>query len=132
MSDIIFVVPSVLNRGGGETRIPMSVSSLQEAFVQAVGRMGDDFGRRVLESDGKPRALINVYVNGKNAKFSGGMSLPLSDGDEVYILPAVAGGQQEFAGRELDSYTSQIMLAGAKTSGAVSRHCDLAGEDKPS
>ena len=32
--------------------------------------MGDDFKRRVLNDDGTPRSLINIYINGKNAKFS--------------------------------------------------------------
>ena len=51
--------------------------------------MGDDFKRRVLESDGTPRSLINIYINGKNAKFSGGMETSLKEGDEMstfYLL----------------------------------------------
>lgn len=54
--------------------------------------MGDEFQRLVLNSDGTPRPLINIYINGKNMRFSGGMQTALKDGDEVYILPAVAGG----------------------------------------
>lgn len=91
---ITFVIPSVLNPGGGgEQRIGMGVTSLADAFARAVEAKGPDFARRVMEPDGRtPRQLINVYVNGKNAKFSGGMDAKLADGDEVYILPAVAGG----------------------------------------
>lgn len=93
MPSVVFVVPSVLSGGGGERRLDMDgVSSLQDAFARAVKVMGEDFGRRVMEVDGTPRSLINVYVNGKNAKFSGGMAMSIKDGDEVYILPAVAGG----------------------------------------
>lgn len=91
---ITFVIPSVLNPGGGgEQRIDMNVASLADAFAKAVEARGPDFARRVMEPDDKtPRQLINVYINGKNAKFSGGMDAKLGDGDEVYILPAVAGG----------------------------------------
>lgn len=92
MASIAFVVPSVLNKGGGERRLDLDASSLSDAFTKCTDIMGDDFARRVLEPDGNPRSLINVYINGKNAKFSGGMEAPLKDGDEVYILPAVAGG----------------------------------------
>ncbi len=97
MSDIVsitFVIPSVLNPGGGgEEKIPINVSSLSDAFAKVVDLRGPDFARRVMEPDGKtPRQLINVYVNGKNAKFAGGMDMALQEGDEVYILPAVAGG----------------------------------------
>ncbi len=92
MTDITFVIPSVLNRGGGEKKMQISADSLADAFAKTVKVMGDDFERRVLEADGTPRSLINVYVNGKNAKFSEGMKTALKDGDEIYILPAVAGG----------------------------------------
>lgn len=93
MADIAFVIPSVLNGGGGEKRIKVSAGTLSEAFELASSEMGDGFRRRVLEADGSPRSLINVYINGKNARFSNGMGTVLSDGDEVYILPAVAGGE---------------------------------------
>lgn len=92
MTRIVFVVPSVLNRGSGEKRLEMDAGSLADAFDAAVRQMGEDFGHRILEPDGSPRSLINVYINGKNARFSGGMDATLTDGDEVYILPAVAGG----------------------------------------
>ncbi|MGI0082674.1 MAG: ThiF family adenylyltransferase, partial [Nitrosopumilaceae archaeon] len=65
--------------------------------------------RRVLNTDGTPRSLINIYINGKNMKFSGGMQTTLKDGDEVYILPAVAGGS-ELSSIDLDRYSRQVML----------------------
>jgi len=71
--------------------------------------MGDDFKRRILENDGTPRSLINIYINGKNAKFSSGMDTELKDGDDIYILPAVAGGS-ELSSKDLDRYSRQIML----------------------
>ena len=71
--------------------------------------MGDEFKRRVLNDDGTPRSLINIYINGKNAKFVGGLDALLKDGDEVYILPAVAGGS-ELSSKDLDRYSRQIML----------------------
>ncbi len=110
MANITFTIPSVLNQGGGEKKTEISVSSLSEAFAKISEIMGDDFKRRVLESDGSPRSLINIYINGKNAKFAGGMDASLKDGDDVYILPAVAGGSDELSSKELDRYSRQIML----------------------
>ena len=54
--------------------------------------------------------MINIYINGKNAKFASGMDTPLNDGDEVYILPAVAGGSEDLSSKELDRYSRQVML----------------------
>ncbi|HEY4680440.1 MAG TPA: ThiF family adenylyltransferase [Nitrosarchaeum sp.] len=109
MANITFTIPSVLNQGGGEKKTEISADSLTSAFLKISEIMGDDFKRRVLEGDGTPRSLINIYINGKNAKFSDGMNTTLNDGDEVYILPAVAGGS-ELSAKELDRFSRQVML----------------------
>jgi adenylyltransferase/sulfurtransferase len=110
MANIIFTIPSVLNSGGGEKKIDVSADSLQDAFAKISEMLDDDFKRRVLEGDGTPRSLINIYINGKNAKFSSGLETVLQDGDEVYILPAVAGGSEELSTKELDRFSRQVML----------------------
>ena len=110
MANIVFIIPSVLNSGGGEKKIEISADSLQDAFAKISEILGDDFKRRVLEGDGTPRSLINIYINGKNAKFSSGLETVLQDGDEVYILPAVAGGSEELSTKELDRFSRQVML----------------------
>ena len=110
MTKIVFTIPSVLNQGGGEKKIDLEAESLSDAFVKVSELMGDDFKRRVLEGDGTPRSLINIYINGKNAKFSGGMNTVLKDNDEIYILPAVAGGSEELSSKELDRFSRQVML----------------------
>ena len=111
MTNITFTIPSVLNAGSGEKKIDVEANKLQDAFEKISNTMGDDFKRRVLNDDGTPRSLINIYINGKNAKFSSGLETQLNDGDEVYILPAVAGGSSGTGGevsdlseKELDRY----------------------------
>ena len=109
MANITFTIPSVLNKGSGEKKITISASKLAEAFSKISDDMGDEFKRRVLNDDGTPRSLINIYINGKNAKFADGLDTSLKDGDEIYILPAVAGGS-ELSAKDLDRYSRQIML----------------------
>ena len=109
MASITFTIPSVLNAGSGEKKTEIDVSTLSDAFAKISETMGDDFKRRVLNEDGTPRSLINIYINGKNAKFSAGLDTQLSDGDDVYILPAVAGGS-DLSEKELDRYSRQVML----------------------
>ena len=109
MANIKFTIPSVLNKGGGEKKVDITVANLSEAFAKISESMGDEFQRRVLNPDGTPRSLINIYINGKNMRFSGGMQTPLKDGDEVYILPAVAGGS-ELSKKDLERYSRQVML----------------------
>jgi len=109
LANIKFTIPSVLNKGGGEKKIDISAVTLSEAFSKISETMGDEFQRRVLNDDGTPRSLINIYINGKNMRFSGGMQTALRDGDEVYILPAVAGGS-ELSSKDLERYSRQVML----------------------
>ena len=117
MASITFTIPSVLNGGDGEKKTNLDVSTLNDAFTKISETMGDDFKRRVLNDDGTPRSLINIYINGKNAKFSSGLDTSLTDGDEINILPAVAGGSSgtgegvsDLSEKELDRYSRQVML----------------------
>jgi molybdopterin-synthase adenylyltransferase len=110
MANIEFVIPSVLNKGMGERKISLQANDLQEAFAKVSDSVGDDFKRRVFDLNGKPRSLINIYINGKNMRFNpDGMSTLLKDGDSLHILPAVAGGA-ELTNEDLQRYSRQIML----------------------
>jgi molybdopterin-synthase adenylyltransferase len=118
MAKIEFIIPSVLNKGSGEKKILLDAQDLQDAFNKASDNLGDDFKRRVLDLNGKPRALINIYINGKNMRFNKeGMVTSLKEGDSIYILPAVAGGanetkieRTELSNQDLQRYSRQIML----------------------
>ncbi len=110
MTSIEFIIPSVLTKGSGEKKIPLDATDLQDAFTKVTEQLGEDFKRKVLDLNGKPRSLINIYINGKNMRFSNdGMATRLNNGDSIYILPAVAGGS-ELKNEDLQRYSRQIML----------------------
>jgi MoaD family protein len=48
--------------------------------------------RERIAVDGDLRRFVNVYVGGEDIRFLEGLDTPVEDGDEVTILPAVAGG----------------------------------------
>ena len=50
--------------------------------------------RRIEAKDGQSdlRRFVNVYVNDEDVRFTGGLDTTVSDGDQVVVLPAVAGG----------------------------------------
>lgn len=112
MTNIEFIIPSVLTKGSGEKKIPLDAIDLQDAFTKVTEQLGEDFKRKVLDLNGKPRSLINIYINGKNMRFSNdGMATKLNKGDSIYILPAVAGGSgSELKNEDLQRYSRQIML----------------------
>jgi MoaD family protein len=45
-----------------------------------------------LVENGSLRRFVNIYVNDEDVRFLGGLEAELGDGDEVTVLPAVAGG----------------------------------------
>ncbi|GAA6621552.1 MoaD/ThiS family protein [Scytonema sp. NUACC26] len=47
---------------------------------------------RLCDESGQPRRFLNLYVNSEDIRFLDGTSTSLKDGDEVSIVPAVAGG----------------------------------------
>ena len=47
---------------------------------------------RVCDDDGELRHFVNIYVNGEDVRYMDGIGSALKSGDEVSIVPAVAGG----------------------------------------
>ena len=50
------------------------------------------FTNRICDDQGELRRFINVYVNDEDVRFLDGKETPVKDGDEVSIVPAIAGG----------------------------------------
>ena len=48
---------------------------------------------RICDEKGKVRRFINIYVNEEDVRFLKGDDTPLKDGDEISIIPAIAGGE---------------------------------------
>jgi sulfur-carrier protein len=47
---------------------------------------------RLCEADGRVRRFVNIYVNGDDIRFLANLDTAVKDGDEVSIVPAIAGG----------------------------------------
>ncbi|NEK87078.1 MoaD/ThiS family protein [Blastococcus saxobsidens] len=48
--------------------------------------------RRIRDETGQVRRFVNVYVDGDDVRFGGGLATPVRSGAEVHVLPSVAGG----------------------------------------
>ena len=48
---------------------------------------------RLLDEEGQMRYFVNVYLNGEDVRFLKGLDTPTNAGDELSIVPAVAGGR---------------------------------------
>ncbi|MGI9021389.1 MAG: ubiquitin-like small modifier protein 1 [Solirubrobacterales bacterium] len=74
----------------GEGEVQVEGATVGEALDAAFDEH-EDLRARITE-DGTLRRFVNVYVSGEDIRFQDGLDTELSDGDEVTILPAVAGG----------------------------------------
>jgi MoaD family protein len=77
-----------LTGGEGETEVEgTSVGEVLEALYERYDGLRD----RITE-DGELRRFVNIYARGEDIRFGDGLDTAVTDGDEVTILPAVAGG----------------------------------------
>ena len=84
-------IPSQLRPAtGGAGEVEVEGSTVGEA-LDAVFDQHGGLRERITE-DGTLRRFVNVYVSGEDIRFQDGLDTELADGDEVTILPAVAGG----------------------------------------
>ena len=74
----------------GESELEVQGSTVGEA-LDAVFDQHDGLRERITQ-DGDLRRFVNVYVSGEDIRFQDGLETQITYGDEVTILPAVAGG----------------------------------------
>ena len=86
-------IPTILRQyTGGEKAVDGSGGTLSELIDDLESRHAGLRGRLV--DDKGLRRFVNVYLNDEDVRFLGGLETPLSDGDTVTVLPAVAGGSR--------------------------------------
>lgn len=87
-------IPTILRPlTGGEKLVEGSGATVRDLLADLDSRH-DGLADRVVD-DGAVRRFVNVYVNDEDVRFTGGLDTPVADGDQVTILPAVAGGARD-------------------------------------
>lgn len=91
---LTFVIPGALREfsaGRDEVRIDGGARTAGEAlsllWTECPGARD-----RVLTERGDVRTHVNIFVDGENIRFAGGLAAPVRDGSEIIIVPAVSGG----------------------------------------
>jgi molybdopterin synthase sulfur carrier subunit len=88
-------IPTILRTyTDGEKAVEGSGATLAELIDDLEARHSGINERLVEDKDGsiELRRFVNVYVNDEDVRFIGSLEAQLSDGDQVVVLPAVAGG----------------------------------------
>lgn len=80
-----------ITQGAGEIKIS------GKSILEMINLLEDDYPgikARICDEQGELRRFVNIYVNQEDIRFLKGKETPLKDGDEVSIVPAIAGGSQ--------------------------------------
>lgn len=77
-----------------QSEVSLDTASVQDAIVELESRFPGIKGR-LRDENGELRRFVNVYVNGEDVRFTGGLQTGLKSGDELSIIPAVAGGTSQ-------------------------------------
>lgn len=76
---------------GNAAEIRVEAATVGEA-LQRLGAAYNGVLPRVLSPEGELRQFVNVFVGDRNIRSLEGLATPVADGDEIVIVPAVAGG----------------------------------------
>ena len=85
-------IPTPLRKlTNNEELVEVSAGTVGDAFAELQKRF-PGIQERLLDESGAVRRFVNVYVNEEDIRFLNNQQTPIKDGDEVSIIPAIAGG----------------------------------------
>ena len=86
-------IPTPLRRvTDGQDKVDTEGETLRQ-LIDSMESQYPGIKERLCDEDGNLRNFVNVYVNGEDVRFLDGIDSATGDGDEVSIVPAVAGGE---------------------------------------
>jgi len=85
-------IPTPLRRmTNGQDKLEMDASTLS-VMIDSLEASYPGFKERLIDENGDLRYFVNIYLNGEDVRFLQGLETSTNSGDEISIVPAVAGG----------------------------------------
>ncbi|MFN0071675.1 MAG: ubiquitin-like small modifier protein 1 [Chloroflexota bacterium] len=85
-------VPAMMRAHVGDQKTVTADGATVGDVLKDIERQFQGFSGNVFESDGELRKFVNIYLNDEDIRYLGRLEAPVSAGDVLSILPAVAGG----------------------------------------
>ena len=86
-------VPTPLRRfTAGVDEVPADGASIK-AVIEDLERRHPGMRERLLDEKGDIRRFVNIYLNGDDIRFLDAINSKVKDGDDISIVPAIAGGR---------------------------------------
>ena len=85
-------IPTPLRKlTNNEELVEVNAANIGDAITELQSRF-PGIAERLIDEKGEVRRFVNVYVNEEDIRFLQNRETPLKDGDEISIIPAIAGG----------------------------------------
>ena len=84
-------IPTILRSYTDGNKVVQAKGDTLADLIESLDADNPGIKGRLVEN-GLLRRFVNIYVNDEDVRFLGGLDAELADGDEVTVLPAVAGG----------------------------------------
>ena len=89
---VLVRIPTPLRRmTNGQAKVEIESGTLNQ-MVDRLELSYPGFKERLVDENGDLRYFVNIYVNGEDVRFLDGLDTSTNSGDEISIVPAVAGG----------------------------------------
>jgi molybdopterin synthase sulfur carrier subunit len=85
-------IPTPLRKLTNNEELVHVDSATVGAAIQELQARYPGIAERLVDEQGEVRRFVNVYVNEEDIRFLKNKETPLKDGDEISIIPAIAGG----------------------------------------
>ena len=86
-------IPTPLRKFTGGSASVEANGATVGAIVQDLENQHAGIQERICDDAGKVRRFVNVFVNGDDIRFLSSLDTPVKEGDEISIVPAIAGGR---------------------------------------
>ena len=86
-------IPTILRKHTGGAKAVESSGTTVRELIDRLDENHPGLKGAILAEGGQIHRFINIYLNDEDIRFSGALETPVSEGDVLSILPAVAGGR---------------------------------------
>ena len=85
-------IPTPLRKLTGDLELVQAEGSTVGDILQSLDTTYPGLRERICDESGNVRRFVNVYLNDEDIRFLEENATPVKDGDEISIVPAIAGG----------------------------------------
>lgn len=86
------IIPTALRQyTGGQGAVSVEGATVGDVLQQLTTQHAE-FGKQIFDNAGNLRSFVNIYRNDDDVRYLEGLGTPVSERDELSIIPAIAGG----------------------------------------